>query len=193
MSLREARVRRGWSQEQLAAASGVSVRTIQRIEGGRPPGRATTTALAGALGVEPAEVAGTLTSGAGGPAGPGRPAPEVPFTEALRRGVAGWGDFEGRASRSEYWFLVLAVLVVVGAPAALDERLGAFVLVLCLVPLLAAGTRRLRDAGQSPWWQLFLLVPLGFVVTATLMAMPGRPDEEVAADPSRSSAGRRRR
>ncbi|MBM6400406.1 DUF805 domain-containing protein [Phycicoccus sonneratiae] len=171
MSLREERVRRGWSQEELADASGVSVRTVQRVEGGRPAGRATTAALAAALGVEPEVLADAAPGEAAG-----APAPEVTFAEALRLGARGWSSFEGRASRSEYWFLVLAAVVVVGAPAALDDRLGAFVGVLCLVPLLAAGTRRLRDAGQSPWWQLFLLVPFGFVVTATLMVLPGRDE-----------------
>ncbi len=181
MSLRELRLQRGWSQEQLADASGVSVRTIQRIEGGRPPGRATALALAGALGVDPSLVATAPdehTADVG-------PAAEVPFPEALRRGLAGWGDFEGRASRSEFWFVLLAVLVLAGAPAALDERLGAFVLTLCLIPLAAVGTRRLRDAGQSPWWQVFVFVPMGFVVPFTLMAMPGKSEDPVPADPSR--------
>jgi transcriptional regulator with XRE-family HTH domain len=181
VTLRELRLRRGWSQEQLADASGVSVRTIQRIEGGRPPGRATAAALAGALEVDPALLVDPATE----PVHPAGPAPDVPFTEALRRGVSGWGDFEGRASRSEFWFVLLAVLVVAGAPAALDERLGAAVLTLCLVPLLAVGTRRLRDAGQSPWWQLFYLAPMGFVVVFTLMAMRGRAEEPVPAGPSR--------
>lgn len=182
MSLRELRVRRGWSQEQLAEASGVSVRTIQRLEGGRSPGRATALALAAALDVDAEELAGP----AGEPAADGGPAAEVPFPEALRRGLAGWGDFEGRASRSEFWFVLLAVLVLAGAPAALDERLGAFVLTLCLVPLIAVGTRRLRDAGQSPWWQLFYLAPMGFVVPFTLMAMRGKAEESLPVeDPSR--------
>lgn len=41
--LRSERLRRGWSQDQLAAISGVSVRTIQRLERGRA---ATPTSLA---------------------------------------------------------------------------------------------------------------------------------------------------
>ncbi|KRE61647.1 DUF805 domain-containing protein [Nostocoides sp. Soil756] len=179
MSLRELRLRRGWSQERLADVSGVSVRTIQRIEGGRPPGSTTAAALADALQVDPDVLvaAAAEAEAAGGPAG------EVSFAEALRRVREGWSDFEGRASRSEYWFVVLAVAVVVGAAAALDERLGAAALVLCLVPLVAVGSRRLRDAGQSPWWQLFGLAPMGVVVVVFVMAMPGKADESVMADP----------
>jgi len=40
------RLGRGWSQEQLAEASGLSVRTIQRIENGQAPGLASAAALA---------------------------------------------------------------------------------------------------------------------------------------------------
>ena len=95
--------------------------------------------------------------------------------------MRGWGDFEGRASRSQFWFFFLAVLVVDGAFAALDERLGAAFLVLCLVPLAAVGTRRLRDVDKSPWWMLFIFAPMGFVIVGTVMAMPGTLREPVAA------------
>lgn len=182
MSLRDLRRRRGWSQEELAEASGVSVRTIQRLEGGRPPGRATALALAAALEVDP----DVLTVPVDESSGVEEPAAGVTFAEALRRGVHGWADFEGRASRSEFWFLLLAALVVAGVPASLDERLGAAVLTLCLVPLGAVATRRLRDAGHSPWWLLFLLAPMGFVVSFTILALPGKVAATVPApDPSR--------
>lgn len=188
MSLREVRLRRGWSQEQLAAASGVSVRTIQRIEGGQAPSPFTVRALAVALDVDPRAVgepspeatSPEATSHGAQPDDAG-PAAAVTFREALERGARGWGDFDGRASRSEFWYAALAVLVVVGALAAIDERLGAASLVLALVPLGAVGTRRLRDADQSPWWLLFALVPMGFVVLATLMALPGTAREAVPA------------
>lgn len=38
MSIRERRLERGWSQEELAQHSGLSTRTIQRIEGGQKAG-----------------------------------------------------------------------------------------------------------------------------------------------------------
>ena len=38
MIIRKLRLKRGWSQEQLAGMSGLSVRTIQRIERGQGPG-----------------------------------------------------------------------------------------------------------------------------------------------------------
>ena len=37
MNVRKLRLQRNWSQEQLAQVSGLSIRTIQRIERGQTP------------------------------------------------------------------------------------------------------------------------------------------------------------
>ncbi len=46
MIVRKLRLDRGWSQEQLADFTGISVRTIQRLERGQKPGLETAKALA---------------------------------------------------------------------------------------------------------------------------------------------------
>jgi len=46
MNLKNLRVEKGWSQEQLAEISGISARTIQRLEKGEKPGMETLKALA---------------------------------------------------------------------------------------------------------------------------------------------------
>ncbi len=46
MVIRKLRLQRGWSQEQLAEFSGLSVRTIQRIERGQTPGQESLKSLA---------------------------------------------------------------------------------------------------------------------------------------------------
>jgi len=52
MIVRKLRLERGWSQEQLAELSGLSVRTIQRIERGRTPSLETIKSLAAAFDLE---------------------------------------------------------------------------------------------------------------------------------------------
>lgn len=52
MLVKKLRLKRGWSQEQLAELAGVSVRTIQRIERGFTPGLETAKALASVFEVE---------------------------------------------------------------------------------------------------------------------------------------------
>jgi transcriptional regulator with XRE-family HTH domain len=50
--IQKLRLQRGWSQEQLAEVSGLSARTIQRIEKGQSASLETLKALAAAFGVE---------------------------------------------------------------------------------------------------------------------------------------------
>ncbi len=52
MILRKLRLQRGWSQEQLAEMTGVTVRTIQRLERGHQPGLETAKSLAAVFEVE---------------------------------------------------------------------------------------------------------------------------------------------
>nr|WP_202944249.1 helix-turn-helix domain-containing protein [Cellvibrio japonicus] len=58
--VRKLRLQRGWSQEQLAELTGLSIRTIQRIERGSKPGLETIKSLASVFEVDPA----TFESGA---------------------------------------------------------------------------------------------------------------------------------
>jgi uncharacterized membrane protein YhaH (DUF805 family) len=54
-----------------------------------------------------------------------------------------------------------------------SETLASVFMVAMLLPLLAAGARRLHDSGRSGWWELFLLAPVaGIVVVRILWALP---------------------
>src|SRR5206468_1724903 len=59
--LREFRSLKGWTQEQLASASGIGLRTVQRIEGGETPNGETLMALAAAFDVEVGQLNTGLT------------------------------------------------------------------------------------------------------------------------------------
>ena len=65
------------------------------------------------------------------------------------------------------------------------ESRRTLLLIAVLLPLLAVGTRRLRDVGKSGWWMFYLLVPVGgLVILAWFWAMPGTEQSaasEVAA------------
>lgn len=172
MDVREARQARGWSQEELAERTGLSVRTIQRIETGGRPGLSSARLLAEALGLDVAEI---MASEPGAEQAPPR-WDDAPAVVAVLEGLRRFVDFEGRASRPDYWWFFLAVALVTGAATALSEALGAALGVLLTLPLAAVGARRLHDTGRSGWWQLFALAPFGFVVLITLFVLP--TDEE---------------
>jgi transcriptional regulator with XRE-family HTH domain len=52
MSIQKMRLKKGWSQQQLAEMSGLSTRTVQRIEAGAPPSLETLKSLAAVFEVD---------------------------------------------------------------------------------------------------------------------------------------------
>ncbi len=86
------------------------------------------------------------------------------FFESILVCFKKYAEFNGRASRSEFWWFALFITLVTSALVYISETLGSIFLIATLLPLLAAGTRRLRDTGKNGWWQLYLLVPVGGLV-----------------------------
>ncbi|MHB8132674.1 MAG: LuxR C-terminal-related transcriptional regulator [Anaerolineaceae bacterium] len=100
---------------------------------------------------------------------------DVPMTffESILVCFKKYAEFNGRASRLEFWWFALFITLVTSALVYISETLGSVFLIATLLPLLAVGTRRLRDTGKSGWWQLFLLVPVGgLVILGFLWAEP---------------------
>ena len=100
------------------------------------------------------------------------------FTEAVKRCLTWYALFSGRASRSEYWWFFLFVILATGIPALVAPGSGfvveALVILAWLVlilPHLAVASRRLHDSGKSAWWLLLSLVPVGWPVLLVLLAM----------------------
>lgn len=54
-----------------------------------------------------------------------------------------------------------------------------------LVPIMAAGARRLHDTGRSGWWQLFVLIPVaGWLALAIFLLIRGEPEENRFGPPA---------
>lgn len=83
-----------------------------------------------------------------------------------------YATFQGRASRSEYWWFFLAVLI----GALVTSLLGIVGLIFSLAvlcPMLAAGFRRLQDTGRPGW---YIVIPFGLGIATNLLA-PDMPSE----------------
>lgn len=176
--LRELRVARQWSQEQLATLSGLNLRTIQRLESGAKISQESLRALCSVFEV-PAE--SLLAS---------EPGPSESALRAIREGVMRGLDFTGASSRREFWWFVLAVVMFLGLAQILSEHWGTLPLqlasIVVLLPWIAACARRLRDAGFSPWWQLISLAPVGGILV--LLYLLTYPTRTVAAGAVRETA-----
>jgi len=82
------------------------------------------------------------------------------FAESIRVCFSKYADFNGTASRSEFWWFQLFIFLVAAALSLFSTTLCSLFYLAVLLPSLAVGARRLHDTGKSGWWQLLLLVPV---------------------------------
>jgi uncharacterized membrane protein YhaH (DUF805 family) len=107
----------------------------------------------------------------------------VTLFESVRACLGRYAEFEGTASRAEYWWFALFVALGTAVATAAEPRYGTIFALLTLLPLLAAGSRRLHEIGWSGWAQLFALVPAaGLALVAILMALPPKESARDGAD-----------
>jgi uncharacterized membrane protein YhaH (DUF805 family) len=93
---------------------------------------------------------------------------------AVRACLTKYADFNGRAARPEFWWFVLAQVVVSFILNRVHPVLGMLFSLAVLVPSLAVGSRRLHDLGKSGWLQLLGLIPLvGWIILIYWAAQPG--------------------
>lgn len=103
--------------------------------------------------------------------------------QLIKQGFVAGLDFTSTASRPEFWWFALAVCLLLALAKLLGgffgpllgPLLGQLVGLLLLVPWLAACTRRLRDAGINPWWQLCCFIPVvGGLGLLWLLSFPSK-------------------
>jgi uncharacterized membrane protein YhaH (DUF805 family) len=96
------------------------------------------------------------------------------FGQAISSGFRNYATFAGRASRSQYWFWVLFTAIggivtmildyAVFSDGDFTTPLNTIFNVICVLPSLAVGARRLHDIGRSGWWILLVLTIIGVIV-----------------------------
>jgi len=97
------------------------------------------------------------------------------FQESIRVCLTKYADFAGTASRSEYWWFVLFLALGGAVASVIGPSYGTIFSLVTLLPLLAAGSRRLHEIGRSGWWQLMGLVPVaGIFILIFLLAQEGK-------------------
>tara|TARA_B100000029_G_C16966888_1_gene738451 strand:- start:101 stop:472 length:372 start_codon:yes stop_codon:yes gene_type:complete len=84
-----------------------------------------------------------------------------------------YANFNGRASRSEYWWFQLFYIIVIFVAMIFDsmyinnvQTMGPVELLTTLVlllPLLSVTARRLHDVGRSGWWMLVGITIIGLI------------------------------
>lgn len=95
------------------------------------------------------------------------------FRKSIETCLSKYADFRGRASRSEYWYFVLFVIVVALIASVLDVLLSTFVVnalssLALLLPNLSVVVRRLHDTGRSGYWVLAFYLTIGITLTLSV-------------------------
>lgn len=85
-------------------------------------------------------------------------------------------NFEGRATRPEYWWFVLAYAIV-NIILSLIPRVGTILSgilgLAVLIPSIGVAVRRLHDINKSGWWLLIALVPIvGYIIVILWLVKP---------------------
>lgn len=122
-----------------------------------------------------------------------------------------YADFDGRASRSEYWYFKLVTILIYftlfwllfssfpnsansaeGATTMLFSILGlmVFTYLALIIPSIAVTARRLHDTGRSGWLYLIAFIPFGGLVLFVFMCTEGHPGlNEYGPNPYELDAG----
>ena len=89
------------------------------------------------------------------------------FIEAVKICLSKYAQFNGRASRPEFWYFFLFFFIyffiagfLLGMVAVSDEVFGLATLVLIIpifIPSIAVAARRLHDINQSGWMQCIFI------------------------------------
>lgn len=127
------------------------------------------------------------------------------LSEAVKSVFSKYATFEGRASRSEYWFfylfnilleiglyvvgLILGAIVgdATGALAGMGIGYVLFCLyaLVALIPYISVFVRRMHDIGRSGWWFWIGLIPFvgAIVLLVFLVTGSDRGDNQYGPEP----------
>ncbi|MGB0506964.1 MAG: DUF805 domain-containing protein [Pikeienuella sp.] len=99
---------------------------------------------------------------------------------AVKSCMSKYVTFSGRASRAEYWWFYLAVMIAYFVASIADGILGtlgilvAIVALGCILPFLSVFVRRLHDIGKSGWWYWIGVIPVvGTIIIIVFLVRKG--------------------
>ena len=107
---------------------------------------------------------------------------QLGFGEAVKKALLeNYCNFQGRASRSEYWwfalftFIVGAVISLIFGTGTTGRVINGIFELAMLLPSLGLTVRRLHDVGKSGWWFFIGFIPLiGWIWLIWLLATPSQ-------------------
>jgi|TARA_B100001964_G_scaffold195400_1_gene219422 uncharacterized membrane protein YhaH (DUF805 family) len=102
------------------------------------------------------------------------------FADAIKICFKKYANFNGRASRSEFWYFFLFFYAGLAVVALLifsvfdDDAFSLFFIYIfgLLLPYMAVAARRLHDTNKSGWWQITSAIPyVGGIAALVLLVI----------------------
>ncbi len=111
------------------------------------------------------------------------------FVESIKACFANYANFNGRASRPEYWWFALFIVLAGFGISMISDMLGTVFYLATLVPSISAAARRLHDTDRSGWLQLIVLIPiLGWIAIIYFLVQPGTDTNRFGAPVTHAGA-----
>ena len=112
------------------------------------------------------------------------------FNESVTTCLKKYFVFEGRASRSEYWWFQLIVTPSYLISTIIENEIGYFFLgitLFTLIPAISAGVRRLHDTNRSGFFLLISFIPFngGLVLLFFLIPEVTKGKKRFGPDPQK--------
>lgn len=89
-------------------------------------------------------------------------------------------NFQGRASRSEFWWFAIFIFLVKFFGITINVFTGGgnlhiliIAVLILLIPYLSVRARRLHDMNKSGWWVLLNIMILGQLALLIMCILPG--------------------
>jgi uncharacterized membrane protein YhaH (DUF805 family) len=112
------------------------------------------------------------------------------FKDSIVSGFKKYFDFDGRASRSEFWWFILFGVIVDFLSKRIDPSgLTSLLALILLIPTISVSVRRLHDMDKSGWWILLSLIPIVNLILLYWFCKRGDPGLNRFGSPSTTGPG----
>ena len=81
------------------------------------------------------------------------------FLQSIETCFIKYVDFNGRASRPEFWWFYLFITICWIVGFTLGPVVESIIILGLVIPYISVTARRLHDRGHSGWWQILYIVP----------------------------------
>ena len=114
------------------------------------------------------------------------------FGQSIAYCFSNYFNFNGRGSRSEFWWFYLFATLCGFVGSVWDASMGDtsgsgmmywISIIATFFPSIAAGSRRLHDLGKSGWLQLLAITVIGLIPLIIWMASEGEKKKNKFGQP----------